>query len=103
MSDEITPFEAIRRTNPAGNEYWSSRDFARACCLGFAGGDWERVLDLTPSRLRAENNLMQLTTTNHAFLGGDEARKLAGQLAVEAGPLPRSALRFRATLRAGPA
>jgi len=33
MSNEITPFEAIRRTNPAGNEYWSSRDFARV--LGY--------------------------------------------------------------------
>ena len=28
-TNAITPFERIRRTNPAGNEYWSSRDFAR--------------------------------------------------------------------------
>ncbi|MFN9663793.1 MAG: BRO family protein [Akkermansiaceae bacterium] len=34
MSHEITPFESIRSTNPAGNEYWSSRDFARV--LGYA-------------------------------------------------------------------
>ena len=33
MSNEITPFESIRRTNPAGNEFWSSRDFARV--LGY--------------------------------------------------------------------
>ena len=33
MSNEITPFEAIRRTNPTGNEFWSSRDFARV--LGY--------------------------------------------------------------------
>ena len=33
MSTEITPFERIRRTNPAGNEFWSSRDFARV--LGY--------------------------------------------------------------------
>jgi DNA-damage-inducible protein D len=33
MSHEITPFERIRRTNPAGHEYWSSRDFARV--LGY--------------------------------------------------------------------
>jgi DNA-damage-inducible protein D len=33
MNQEITPFEAIRRTNPAGNEYWSSRDFAKV--LGY--------------------------------------------------------------------
>ncbi len=34
MNDEtlttaISPFERIRRTNPAGNEFWSSRDFAQ--------------------------------------------------------------------------
>lgn len=34
MSQENTPFAAIRRTNPAGNEFWSSRDFARV--LGYA-------------------------------------------------------------------
>ena len=33
MSQEITPFEAIRRTNPTGNEFWSSRDFAKV--LGY--------------------------------------------------------------------
>jgi len=34
LSYEMTPFEAIHRTNPAGNEFWSSRDFARV--LGYA-------------------------------------------------------------------
>ena len=29
MSQSITPFEEIRRTDPAGNDFWSSRDFAR--------------------------------------------------------------------------
>lgn len=33
MSKEITPFEQIRRTNSTGNEFWSSRDFARV--LGY--------------------------------------------------------------------
>ena len=33
MSQDITPFEAIRHTNPAGNEFWSSRDFAKV--LGY--------------------------------------------------------------------
>ena len=33
MNNDITPFETIRRTNPAGNEFWSSRDFARV--LGY--------------------------------------------------------------------
>jgi DNA-damage-inducible protein D len=33
MSNEITPFESIRRTNPQGGEFWSSRDFAKV--LGY--------------------------------------------------------------------
>jgi DNA-damage-inducible protein D len=33
MSQSIPPFEDIRCTNPAGNEFWSSRDFARV--LGY--------------------------------------------------------------------
>ena len=33
MSHAITPFEKIRRTNAAGHEFWSSRDFARV--LGY--------------------------------------------------------------------
>jgi DNA-damage-inducible protein D len=33
LTNEITPFEAIRRTNSAGNEFWSSRDFAKV--LGY--------------------------------------------------------------------
>jgi hypothetical protein len=33
-SGQITPFESIRRTNPASNEFWSSRDFAKV--LGYA-------------------------------------------------------------------
>ena len=33
-SGQITPFESIRRTNPTGNEFWSSRDFAKV--LGYA-------------------------------------------------------------------
>jgi DNA-damage-inducible protein D len=34
MPSETTPFETIRRTNPAGNQFWSSRDFAKV--LGYA-------------------------------------------------------------------
>jgi len=33
MNNDITPFEQIRQTNPTGNEFWSSRDFARV--LGY--------------------------------------------------------------------
>ena len=29
MSKEIPPFEKIRRINPSGNEFWSSREFAK--------------------------------------------------------------------------
>ncbi len=29
MNQEISPFEQIRRTNSAGHEFWSSRDFAK--------------------------------------------------------------------------
>ena len=29
MSTEITPFERIRCESPTGNDFWSSRDFAR--------------------------------------------------------------------------
>lgn len=34
MSNQITAFESIRRTNSAGNEFWSSRDFSKV--LGYA-------------------------------------------------------------------
>ena len=44
MSKEITPFEKIRRTNPAGNAFWSSRDFARV--LGYTDyRNFEAVID----------------------------------------------------------
>jgi hypothetical protein len=33
-STAITPFERIRRTNPTGSEFWSSRDFAEV--IGYA-------------------------------------------------------------------
>ena len=33
MTHDITPFEQIRRINATGNEFWSSRDFARV--LGY--------------------------------------------------------------------
>jgi hypothetical protein len=44
MSHDITPFEAIRRTNPAGNEFWSSRDFAKVS-LRPRGGTRSRTRD----------------------------------------------------------
>ena len=34
MSNDVTPFERIRRVGPAGNEFWSSREFSLA--LGYS-------------------------------------------------------------------
>jgi DNA-damage-inducible protein D len=34
LEHEITPFEAIRQTDPEGSDFWSSRDFAKV--LGYA-------------------------------------------------------------------
>ena len=45
MPDETTPFETIRRTNPAGNEFWSSRDFAKV--LGY--GDYRNFQSVIES------------------------------------------------------
>ena len=40
----ISPFERIRRTNDAGAEYWSSRDFAQV--LGYTDyRNFEQVID----------------------------------------------------------
>jgi len=46
-SGHVSPFEQIRRTNDAGVEYWSSRDFARvlqyyACYLIIQNADPEK-------------------------------------------------------------
>jgi DNA-damage-inducible protein D len=44
MPDETTPFETIWRTNPAGNEFWSSRDFAKV--LGYSDyGNFQSVIE----------------------------------------------------------
>jgi DNA-damage-inducible protein D len=34
MSEAITPFETIRKTDEAGNEYWSARDLSRVLDYG---------------------------------------------------------------------
>lgn len=44
MSNDVTPFERIRRVGPAGNEFWSSREFAQA--LGYSDyRNFEAVVD----------------------------------------------------------
>ena len=41
---EQSPFEQIKRVNAAGNEHWSSRDFARV--LGYSDyRNFEQVID----------------------------------------------------------
>jgi len=42
--EEPSPFERIRRVNEAGNEHWSSRDFARV--LGYSDyRNFEQVIE----------------------------------------------------------
>lgn len=59
MGNEITPFEVIRRTNPEGNEFWSSRDFAKA--LGYA--DYRNFLSVIESARTACFKRCQRGTT----------------------------------------
>lgn len=66
MSHEITPLESIRRTNPAGNEFWSSRDFAKV--LGHMGST-ELAANLFRAN-QAEDKLRRETIT-----GKDKASK----------------------------
>lgn len=45
-----SPFELIRRTNPAGVEYWSSREFAQV--LGYTDyRNFEQVIQKNQNRL----------------------------------------------------
>ena len=65
MSKEMTPFEAIRRTNPAGNEFWSSRDFAKV--LGYADyRNFQSVIESARtacfnSGMRVEDHFVEVT------------------------------------------
>ena len=65
MSKEMTPFEAIRRTNPAGNEFWSSRDFAKV--LGYADyRNFQTVIESARtacfnSGMRVEDHFVEVT------------------------------------------
>lgn len=65
MSNEITPFEQIRRTNPTGNEFWSSRDFAQV--LGYADyRNFEGVIERARmacfnSGQRVEDHFVEIT------------------------------------------
>ncbi len=70
MSDDkpttaISPFERIRRTNPAGNEFWSSRDFAQV--LGYTDyRNFEAVIEKARtacfnSGQRVEDHFVEIT------------------------------------------
>ena len=79
MSNEITPFEQIRRTNPAGNEFWSSRDFARV--LGYADyRNFQSVIESARtacfnSGQRLEDHFVDVTDMIEIGKGGQRAVK----------------------------
>ncbi len=74
MSQDITPFETIRRTNPAGNEFWSSRDFAKV--LGYADyRNFQAVIESTRtdcfnSGQRVEDHFVEVTEMVEIGSGG---------------------------------
>lgn len=79
MSDEtpttnISPFERIRRTNPAGNEFWSSRDFAQV--LGYTDyRNFEAVIEKARtacfnSGQRVEDHFVEITELIEIGKGG---------------------------------
>jgi len=85
----------VPKADPAARWRSYERLVARACVLGICGGDWERVIDLTPERLfavldeakkqRAEDRLATLAAVNRGFAGGDGYKKLARSLGRQAG------------------
>ncbi len=64
-STAITPFERIRRTNPTGSEFWSSRDFAQV--LGYTDyRNFEAVIEKARtacfnSGQRVEDHFVEIT------------------------------------------
>ena len=78
-SGQITPFEEIRRTNPAGNEFWSSRDFARV--LGYADyRNFQSVIESARtacfnSGQRVDDHFVEVTDMVEIGKGGQRAVK----------------------------
>lgn len=77
MSHDITPFELIRRTNPAGDEYWSCRDFARVLgytdCRGSKLLPPSEILSPQTEAIFAEGELSEGATCQnypHVRVGG---------------------------------
>ena len=77
MNQEITPFEAIRRTNPEGNAFWSSRDFAKV--LGYADyRNFQSVIESARtaclnSNQRVEDHFVDVTDMIEIGKGGQRA------------------------------
>jgi DNA-damage-inducible protein D len=77
MSKDITPFENIRRTNAAGSEFWSSRDFARV--LGYTDyRNFEAVIDKARtacfnSGQRMEDHFVDITEMIEIGKGGQRS------------------------------
>ncbi|MBI4325449.1 MAG: DNA damage-inducible protein D [Chloroflexi bacterium] len=73
----ISPFERIRRTNPAGNEFWSSRDFAQV--LGYTDyRNFEAVIEKARtacfnSGQRVEDHFVEITEMIEIGKGGQRA------------------------------
>ncbi len=79
MSHEITSFESIRRTNSAGIEYWSSRDFAKV--LGYVN---YRHFQAVIEKARAACSNSGQPVEDH-FVGTDQMIEIGkgGQRAVQ--------------------
>ena len=75
--DETSPFERIRRVNAAGNEHWSSRDFAKV--LGYSDyRNFEQVIDKAKiacfnSGQRIEDHFVDITEMIGIGKGGHRA------------------------------
>jgi DNA-damage-inducible protein D len=65
ISGHATPFERIKRTNDAGMEFWSSRDFAEVLGYGdyrnFEGVVEKAKLSCFNSGQRIEDHFVDLT------------------------------------------
>ncbi|HEY3399531.1 MAG TPA: DNA damage-inducible protein D [Geothrix sp.] len=75
----VSPFEAIRRVNEAGHEFWSSRDFARI--LDYADyRNFEQVIEKARtacfnSGYRIEDHFVEITEMIEIGKGGQRAVK----------------------------
>ena len=93
MSNNTSPFEQIRRVNPAGNEFWSSRDFARV--LAYTDyRNFEAVIEKARtacfnSGQRVEDHFVEITEMIEIGKGGQRPIKTvmlsryAGYLAIQ--------------------